>query len=141
MVAKYGYPTNADGDAVTGPELVVIGYGKVGGLELSYSSDLDLVLLHNSYAMGATTGERSQENGVFYTRMGQRMIHILTTQTRAGDLYEVDMRLRPSGNLRHDRRQRQILRRIPAATRLDLGTSGAGAGPGTVRQRQCRGAI
>ena len=98
MVAKYGYPTNADGDAVTSPEMVVIGYGKVGGLELSYSSDLDLVLLHNSYAMGATTGERSQENGVFYTRMGQRMIHILTTQTRAGDLYEVDMRLRPSGN-------------------------------------------
>lgn len=98
MVSKYGYPTDANGEAVTSPELVVIGYGKVGGLELSYSSDLDLVLLHNSYAMGATNGERSQDNGVFYTRLGQRMIHILTTQTRAGDLYEVDMRLRPSGN-------------------------------------------
>ena len=98
MVAKYGYPTNAAGEAVSQPEFAVIGYGKVGGLELSYSSDLDLVLLHNSTSGRYTDGERSQDNGVFYTRMGQRMIHILTTQTRSGDLYEVDMRLRPSGN-------------------------------------------
>ncbi|MCD8521846.1 MAG: bifunctional [glutamate--ammonia ligase]-adenylyl-L-tyrosine phosphorylase/[glutamate--ammonia-ligase] adenylyltransferase [Saccharospirillaceae bacterium] len=98
MVAKYGYPTNSNGEAVNQPEFAVIGYGKVGGLELSYSSDLDLVLLHNSTSGRYTNGERSQDNGVFYTRMGQRMIHILTTQTRSGDLYEVDMRLRPSGN-------------------------------------------
>ena len=97
-VEKYGYPTNKLGEAVTSPELVIIGYGKVGGLEMSYSSDLDLVFLHNSYSMGCTNGDRSQDNGVFYTRLGQRMIHILTTQTRSGDLYEVDMRLRPSGN-------------------------------------------
>ncbi|GGY52821.1 glutamate-ammonia-ligase adenylyltransferase [Bacterioplanes sanyensis] len=98
MVAKYGYPTNADKEPVTEPEFAVIGYGKVGGLELSYSSDLDLVFLHNSASNRYTTGERSQDNGVFYTRMGQRIIHIMTTQTRSGDLYEVDMRLRPSGN-------------------------------------------
>ncbi|WP_419812563.1 bifunctional [glutamate--ammonia ligase]-adenylyl-L-tyrosine phosphorylase/[glutamate--ammonia-ligase] adenylyltransferase [Bacterioplanoides sp.] len=98
MVAKYGYPTNADKEPVTEPEFAVIGYGKVGGLELSYSSDLDLVFLHNSTPNRYTTGDRSQDNGVFYTRMGQRMIHIMTTQTRSGDLYEVDMRLRPSGN-------------------------------------------
>ncbi len=98
MVAKYGYPTNADKEPVTEPEFAVIGYGKVGGLELSYSSDLDLVFLHSSTPNRYTTGDRSQDNGVFYTRMGQRMIHIMTTQTRSGDLYEVDMRLRPSGN-------------------------------------------
>lgn len=97
-VEKYGYPQNAAGEAVTSPELIIVGYGKVGGLELSYSSDLDLVFLNNSYAMGSTNGDRSLDNGVFYTRMGQRMIHILSTQTRSGDLYEVDMRLRPSGN-------------------------------------------
>lgn len=97
-VSKYGYPRTRSGEPVSQPEFVVIGYGKVGGLELSYSSDLDLVFLHNSDAMGSTDGERSLDNGVFYTRMGQRMIHILTTQTRSGDLYEVDMRLRPSGN-------------------------------------------
>ena len=98
MVAKYGFPTNAEGDAVGEPEFVVIGYGKVGGLELSYSSDLDLVFIHNGSSGKATTGERSLDNGVFYTRMGQRMVHILSTQTRSGDLYEVDLRLRPSGN-------------------------------------------
>ena len=98
MVAKYGHPTDAAGEAVTSPEYLVVGYGKVGGLELSYSSDLDLVFIHNACASGSTTGERSLDNGVFYTRMGQRMVHILTTQTRSGDLYETDLRLRPSGN-------------------------------------------
>lgn len=98
MIAKYGYPTNADKEAVDQPEFAVIGYGKVGGLELSYSSDLDLVFLHNTTPNRYTNGDRSQDNGVFYTRMGQRMIHIMSTQTRSGDLYEVDMRLRPSGN-------------------------------------------
>ncbi|MEN9464216.1 MAG: hypothetical protein RL217_397 [Pseudomonadota bacterium] len=97
-VSKYGYPTNAAQEPVHSPELVVVAYGKLGGLELNYSSDLDLVLLHNSYAQGYSTGERSQDNGTFYARMGQRMIHILTTQTQFGDLYEIDMRLRPSGN-------------------------------------------
>lgn len=97
MVEKYGYPTGDNKEAVTEPEFVVIGYGKVGGIELSYSSDLDLVFLHHAAANRYTTGERSQENGVFYTRMGQRMIHMLTTQTRSGICYDVDMRLRPSG--------------------------------------------
>jgi len=98
MVAKYGYPTDAQGEAVLQPEFLVVGYGKVGGLELSYSSDLDLVFLHGGHRNGYTTGERSLDNGVFYTRMGQRMVHICTTQTRSGDLYEIDLRLRPSGN-------------------------------------------
>ena len=103
MVAKYGYPANQQKEAVTQPEFLVVGYGKVGGLELSYSSDLDLVFLNGGYAMGSTladknAGQRSIDNNVFYTRMGQRMIHILSTTTRNGELYEVDMRLRPSGN-------------------------------------------
>jgi glutamate-ammonia-ligase adenylyltransferase len=98
MVDKYGYPTDANNDAVAEPEFLILGYGKVGGLEISYSSDLDLVFIHNGIAGKATNGERSLDNGVFYTRMGQRMVHILTTQTRSGDLYEVDLRLRPSGN-------------------------------------------
>lgn len=97
-VNKYGHPTDENGEIVYTPEVVVIGYGKLGGLELTYSSDLDLVLLHNSFSMGSTSGERSQYNDVFYTRFGQRIIHILTTPTRSGDLYDLDMRLRPSGN-------------------------------------------
>ena len=97
MVAKYGYPTNSDKQAVTRPEFIILGYGKMGGIELSYGSDLDLVFLHNGTPNKYTTGERELENGVFYTRMGQRIIHIMNTTTRAGQLYEVDMRLRPSG--------------------------------------------
>ena len=103
MVDKYGYPQGKDKQPVLEPEFLIIGYGKVGGLELSYSSDLDLVFLHNTWNMGSTladknAGQRSIDNPVFYTRMGQRMIHIMTTQTHSGDLYEIDMRLRPSGN-------------------------------------------
>lgn len=97
-VKKYGHPTDHTGEPIYSPEIIAIGYGKLGGLEMSYSSDLDLVLLHNGYSMGYTTGERSQNNEVFYTRMGQRIIHILTTQTHLGQLYDLDMRLRPSGN-------------------------------------------
>ena len=97
MVDKYGYPSNAKNEAVTSPEFLVLGYGKLGGIELSYGSDLDMVFLHNGTPNKYTKGERELENGVFYTRMGQRLIHILNTTTRAGQLYEVDMRLRPSG--------------------------------------------
>jgi glutamate-ammonia-ligase adenylyltransferase len=97
VVAKHGYPRDADDEEVLEPEFIVVGYGKVGGLELSYGSDLDLVFLYDTAKGKSTSGERELDNGVFYTRMGQRMIHILSTQTRAGELYDVDMRLRPSG--------------------------------------------
>ena len=97
MVDKYGHPSNAQGEAVTEPEFLILGYGKLGGIELSYGSDLDMVFLHGGTANKYTKGERELENGVFYTRMGQRLIHILNTVTRAGQLYETDMRLRPSG--------------------------------------------
>lgn len=97
MVAKHGYPRDTNGDEVLDPEFIVVGYGKMGGLELSYGSDLDLVFLYDTAKGKTTSGSRELDNGVFYTRMGQRMIHILSTQTRAGDLYEIDMRLRPSG--------------------------------------------
>jgi glutamate-ammonia-ligase adenylyltransferase len=97
MVAKYGYPRNAQDEEVLEPEFIVVGYGKTGGLELSYGSDLDLVFLYETARNRTTSGSRELDNGVFYTRMGQRMIHILSTQTRAGELYEIDMRLRPSG--------------------------------------------
>ena len=97
MVDKYGYPSDPQGEAVLEPEFLILGYGKLGGIELGYDSDLDMVFLHQATPNKETLGERSLDNGVFYTRMGQRLIHILNTVTRAGQLYEVDMRLRPSG--------------------------------------------
>lgn len=94
MVAKYGRPQHLE-EAQT--RFAVVGYGKMGGIELSYSSDLDLVFIYDMPANCSTDGERSIDGTVFYTRLGQRMIHILTAATAMGSLYEVDMRLRPSG--------------------------------------------
>ena len=96
MVEKYGTPT-VKGVACTEADFAIIAYGKLGGLELSHSSDLDLVFLYEVDNQGDTDGEKSVNNQVFFTRMGQRIIHMLTTTTMLGRLYEVDMRLRPSG--------------------------------------------
>ncbi|EAQ66554.1 glutamate-ammonia-ligase adenylyltransferase [Marinomonas sp. MED121] len=102
LIHRHGYPTykndQAKVEAVLSPELVVVGYGKSGGLELGYDSDLDLVFIHNSDRSAYTNGDRSIDNLTFYTRLGQRIIHMLTSFTSCGRLYEVDMRLRPSGN-------------------------------------------
>ncbi|MGH8224394.1 MAG: bifunctional [glutamate--ammonia ligase]-adenylyl-L-tyrosine phosphorylase/[glutamate--ammonia-ligase] adenylyltransferase [Woeseiaceae bacterium] len=76
----------------------IIGYGKLGGIELSYGSDLDLVFLHDSRGDSQQTdGDRPLDNGVFFARLVRRLVHFLTTQTGSGVLYEVDTRLRPSG--------------------------------------------
>ncbi|MBP6723878.1 MAG: bifunctional [glutamate--ammonia ligase]-adenylyl-L-tyrosine phosphorylase/[glutamate--ammonia-ligase] adenylyltransferase [Halioglobus sp.] len=94
LTKKHGAPQRDS----AGYGFAVFGYGKLGGIELGYGSDLDLVFISDSTDQGMTDGERSIDNTVFYTRLGQRMIHILETRTTLGQLYEVDMRLRPSGN-------------------------------------------
>ncbi|MBA6413836.1 bifunctional [glutamate--ammonia ligase]-adenylyl-L-tyrosine phosphorylase/[glutamate--ammonia-ligase] adenylyltransferase [Parahaliea sp. F7430] len=93
LVAKYGEPARQR----SGYGFAIFAYGKLGGIELSYSSDLDLVFVYDAEAQGHTDGKRSIDNSLFYTRLGQRIIHILQTQMSMGQLYEVDMRLRPSG--------------------------------------------
>ncbi len=75
----------------------VIAYGKLGGLELGYGSDLDLVFLHSGSSDKTQGGQQMIDSAQFFNRLGQRVIHILTAHTRAGKLYEIDMRLRPSG--------------------------------------------
>ncbi len=75
----------------------VIAYGKLGGLELGYGSDLDLVFLHSGTREKTQGSQQAIDSAQFYNRLGQRVIHILTSHTRAGRLYEIDMRLRPSG--------------------------------------------
>ena len=98
LVERHGRPKRADGSVDTVPDFVIVGYGKLGGIELGHGSDLDLVFIHNADANLGTDGERSIDNITFYTRLGQRIIHVLNTYTPSGKLYEVDMRLRPSGN-------------------------------------------
>lgn len=97
LTHKHGFPVS-DGVEAEHPQFAIIGYGKSGGWELGYDSDLDLVFIHGAKASGYTNGARSIDNLTFYTRLGQRLIHIITSFTAAGRLYEVDMRLRPSGN-------------------------------------------
>jgi glutamate-ammonia-ligase adenylyltransferase len=93
VIQRHGVPQDKSG--TTG--FAVIAYGKLGGIELSYGSDLDLVFIYDADPHGETDGEKVIANSVFYSRLGQRMIHILTAFTPAGELYDVDMRLRPSG--------------------------------------------
>ena len=96
IAKRHGRPDLPQG---MGSGFAVIGYGKLGGIELGYGSDLDLVFLHGSEnANGTTDGPREVANEVFYARLGQRMIHMLTTRMPSGQLYEADMRLRPNGN-------------------------------------------
>ena len=95
LVQRHGEPSY---DGETAPGFIIVGYGKLGGIELGPDSDLDLVFIHNSQPNRMTTGERSIDNGMFFTRLGQRLVHMLSTNTISGQLYEVDMRLRPSGN-------------------------------------------
>jgi glutamate-ammonia-ligase adenylyltransferase len=96
---KYGYPNCSTEIGNCKQGFAVIAYGKLGGIELGYGSDLDMVFLHAA-GSGKTTGGKSPsiDNSQFYARLGQRIIHTLTSHTRAGRLYEIDMRLRPSGS-------------------------------------------
>lgn len=76
----------------------IIGYGKLGGLELSYGSDLDIVFLHDSRGrQQETDGTKAIDNGLFFGRLVRRLVHFLTTQTGSGELYKIDTRLRPDG--------------------------------------------
>ncbi|WP_263081568.1 bifunctional [glutamate--ammonia ligase]-adenylyl-L-tyrosine phosphorylase/[glutamate--ammonia-ligase] adenylyltransferase [Endozoicomonas sp. Mp262] len=97
LIGRHGFPVDENNHHCD-PGFIVIGYGKLGGIELGPGSDLDLVFVHNGAANKETDGPRKIDCATFYTRLGQRIIHILTTQTLSGALYEVDMRLRPSGS-------------------------------------------
>lgn len=82
-----------------GPNMVVIAMGRLGAREMTISSDLDLLCLYDPPAGGKESdGARPLDPGVYYVRFTQRLINALTAPTGEGRLYEVDMRLRPSGN-------------------------------------------
>jgi [glutamine synthetase] adenylyltransferase / [glutamine synthetase]-adenylyl-L-tyrosine phosphorylase len=80
--------TDGAPDAAVGRPFLIVGYGKLGGIELGPGSDLDLVFVHRL----------PEAHLGFVHRMVRRLLQVLTTRTHSGSLYEVDMRLRPSGN-------------------------------------------
>ncbi len=95
LTERHGMPAHcrASGER----DFCVVAYGKLGGIELGYGSDLDLVFLHSDAAEGMTDGARPLDVRQFYVRLAQRILHLFSTRTPSGILYEVDMRLRPSG--------------------------------------------
>lgn len=97
LVQKHGTPVCR----LTGCRLqrgyVLIAYGRLGGLELGYSSDLDLAFLHAGEPGSTQGGEQPIDNAAFFARLGQRTVHLLNAHTEAGILYGVNMQLRPSG--------------------------------------------
>ncbi|MGI9235233.1 MAG: bifunctional [glutamate--ammonia ligase]-adenylyl-L-tyrosine phosphorylase/[glutamate--ammonia-ligase] adenylyltransferase, partial [Woeseiaceae bacterium] len=102
LTARHGAPCYVVDGARHEVGFGIIGYGKLGGLELSYGSDLDIVFLHNSHGESCVTdGENSLDNTMFFARLVRRLVHFLTTQTGTGELYEIDTRLRPDGRSGH----------------------------------------
>lgn len=96
MVQRYGRPDYLIDENQKG--LLVVGYGKLGGLELGYGSDLDLVFLHDCPTNSMTTGDKVIDSRQFYLRLVQRIIHLFNIRTNSGILYEIDVRLRPQGD-------------------------------------------
>lgn len=96
LITRFGQPKSLLGQEHKG--FGVIGYGKSGGIELGYGSDLDLVFIHESAPDDVTDGEREISASQFYVKLAQKIMHIFNTRMSSGILYELDMRLRPSGN-------------------------------------------
>jgi glutamate-ammonia-ligase adenylyltransferase len=99
IATQFGTPMCGEGKARRPVSICVVGYGKLGGIELGYSSDLDLVFLHDSHGEQQETigTPKPIDNQLFFVRLAQRIMHLLTMHSAAGRLYEVDVRLRPSG--------------------------------------------
>ncbi|TCB68109.1 bifunctional [glutamate--ammonia ligase]-adenylyl-L-tyrosine phosphorylase/[glutamate--ammonia-ligase] adenylyltransferase [Acinetobacter sp. ANC 4216] len=99
VAKKHGFPLDAEGQRCTldHTAFTVIGYGKVGGIELGYGSDLDLVFIHYISEQGDTDGIKQISGFEFAMRVAQKFMSLMTTQTLDGRVYEIDTRLRPSG--------------------------------------------
>jgi glutamate-ammonia-ligase adenylyltransferase len=84
---------------IAGGEMAIVALGKLGSREMSASSDLDLVFVYDVPAdADVSDGNKPLAPTQYYARLGQRLINAITALTAEGSLYEVDMRLRPSGN-------------------------------------------
>ena len=93
-VERFGRPTNTSEQE---KGFAVIAYGKTGGFEVGYDSDLDLVFVHNHDGSSYTDGDKSIDSRQFYLKLAQRLMHLFNTRTASGILYELDTRLRPEG--------------------------------------------
>jgi glutamate-ammonia-ligase adenylyltransferase len=97
LAARYGEPRNGRGEA---QQMIVVGMGKLGGRELNVSSDIDLIFIYPEDGETTPTrdGERSISNFEFFTRLGKQLIAAISEATNDGQVFRVDMRLRPNGD-------------------------------------------
>ncbi len=97
LTAKHGSPPGTEKQSAS--HFAIIAFGKFGGIELGYASDLDLVFLYECADGNACTdGDKPINASQFYLRLGQKIRHILDTKLLSGVLYETDLRLRPNGD-------------------------------------------
>ncbi|MBW4054577.1 MAG: bifunctional [glutamate--ammonia ligase]-adenylyl-L-tyrosine phosphorylase/[glutamate--ammonia-ligase] adenylyltransferase [Proteobacteria bacterium] len=93
---RFGHPIWQREGHATEANLAIIAMGKLGGEELNYHSDLDIIFVYDH--QGQTDGEKQISNHEYFAKLAQKIISILTLQTREGYVYKIDTRLRPSGN-------------------------------------------
>ena len=93
---RFGRPSWQREGCATEAHLAIIAMGKLGGGELNYHSDLDIIFVYDH--QGYTDGEKQISNHEYFAKLAQKIISILTMQTREGYVYKIDTRLRPSGN-------------------------------------------
>jgi glutamate-ammonia-ligase adenylyltransferase len=95
-LTRHGRPCYVEDGVTREASLAIIALGKMGGFELNYHSDLDIIYIYDR--QGMTDGEKPITNHEYFAKLGQKIISILSTQTREGYVYKIDTRLRPSGN-------------------------------------------
>lgn len=96
MIRQFG---SLPGTSAARPGITIIGYGSLGGRELNFASDLDLVFIYDEALAGCESdGARKLDHHRYFVRLVQRVVHLLTAQTSLGPLYDIDMRLRPNGS-------------------------------------------
>ncbi|MFT5659139.1 MAG: glutamate-ammonia-ligase adenylyltransferase [Gammaproteobacteria bacterium] len=95
---QYGMPFCTTDNISREANFAIIGYGKLGGKEMHYRSDLDVIFLHDSSGTEqVTNGTKSIDNNVYFARLAQKIISMTSILTSSGKLYEIDSRLRPEG--------------------------------------------
>jgi len=96
---QYGVPECIEQGSRREANFAIIGYGKLGGYEMHYQSDLDIIFLHDSSGeQQHTSGNKCLENSVYFARLAQKIISMTSVLTASGKLYEIDSRLRPEGS-------------------------------------------
>ena len=125
LAARYGQPRLAEPGAEE-CGFAVISLGKLGGKELNYSSDIDLMFLYGGN--GETDGPAPITNKEFFKKLANQCIELLSTYTAEGRCYRVDLRLRPEGPAGRDRASRSTARATTIRTRARLGAADAHQG-------------